>query len=107
MKRRKRVISEQGLSFLDAISCGFGAVILLFIIVDHAVLQVNQPGSESQMTRVEALEDAVLDEKQALLMQQAALDDVREATRLAQAEAERLRQQIRQQRERQDRKSVV
>lgn len=101
MKRRKRVISEQGLSFLDAISCGFGAVILLFIIVDHAVLQVNQPGSESQMTRVEALEDAVLDEKQALLMQQAALDDVREATRLAQAEAERLRQQIRQQRERQ------
>lgn len=99
MKRRKRIVTEQGLAFLDAISCGFGAVILLFIIVDHAVLQVNRPGNEAQLTRVDALEDQVLDEKQNLLLQRAALDDVLEATRLAQAEAERLRRQILQQRE--------
>lgn len=101
MRRKRRIINEQGLSFLDAISCGFGAVILLFIIVDHAILQVMQPGSDAMATRVEAMEDQVLDEKQTLLLQQAALDDVLEATRLAQAEAERLQRQIKTQQQRQ------
>jgi hypothetical protein len=101
VKRRRRLINEQGLSFLDAISCGFGAVILLFIIVDHAIVQVKQPGNDAMATRVDAAEDQVLDEKQTLLLQQAALDDVLEATRLAEAEAERLRRQIQTQRQQQ------
>lgn len=93
--------AEQGLSFLDCICCGFGAVILLFMIVDHASEQQRQPGNEQALTRVASLEDRVMDEKQTLLLQQAALEDVEAATRRAQAEAERLRQQIQQQQERQ------
>jgi hypothetical protein len=100
MARRRRPSMEQGLSFLDCICCGFGAVILLFMIVDHASEQRRQPGNEQALTRVASLEDAVMDEKQTLLMQRAALDDTLDATRLAEAEAERLRRQIQQQRER-------
>lgn len=33
MKRRRRQLSPQSLSFLDAVTCGFGAVILLLVIV--------------------------------------------------------------------------
>ncbi len=33
MRRKKRVVETLNLSFLDAISCGFGAVILLLVIV--------------------------------------------------------------------------
>ena len=32
MRRRRRDIETQSLSFLDAISCGFGAIILLLVI---------------------------------------------------------------------------
>lgn len=32
MKRRRREISPQSLSFLDAVTCGFGAIILLLVI---------------------------------------------------------------------------
>lgn len=99
MKRKRRSTTEQGLSFLDCICCGFGAVILLFMIVDHASRQQRTPGNESLLTRVAEVEDQIFDEKQTLLMQRAALDDVLEATRLAEAEAERLRRQIQQQRE--------
>ena len=32
MRKRRREVSDQSLSFLDAISCGFGAIILLLVI---------------------------------------------------------------------------
>ncbi len=32
MKRRKRELQDSGLSFLDAISCGFGAIVLLLVL---------------------------------------------------------------------------
>jgi hypothetical protein len=100
VRRRRRGLTELGLSFLDCICCGFGAVILLFMIVDHASEQRKVSGNERLLTPVAALEDAVLDARQTLLMQQAAVDDVTEATRLAEAEARRLREQIEAQRER-------
>jgi hypothetical protein len=101
MARRRRLSIEQGLSFLDCICCGFGAVILLFMIVDHASEQRRTPGNEQALTRVASLEDAIMDEKQTLLLQQAALEDTVDATRLAREEAERLRLQIQRERERQ------
>lgn len=35
MARRKRTFSAFNLSFLDIMACGFGATILLFLIIDH------------------------------------------------------------------------
>ena len=36
MARRKRAFSVFSLSFLDVMSCGFGAVVLIFLIINHA-----------------------------------------------------------------------
>ncbi|MBT6263679.1 MAG: VWA domain-containing protein, partial [Halieaceae bacterium] len=37
MARRKRQASTFNLSFLDIMSCGFGAVVLVFLIIDHSM----------------------------------------------------------------------
>ena len=37
MARRKRQSSTFNLSFLDIMSCGFGAVVLVFLIIDHSL----------------------------------------------------------------------
>ena len=94
MSRKRRMPAEQGLSFLDCICCGFGAVILMFMIVNHASRQTSQRGNEELVARIDAREDEVLDGKQKLLLLKAALASVIDATRTATREAERLRQQI-------------
>jgi hypothetical protein len=35
-KSQRRGVSPLSLAFLDVMFCGFGAVILLFLILDHA-----------------------------------------------------------------------
>ncbi|MEQ8661477.1 MAG: hypothetical protein RLW62_11705, partial [Gammaproteobacteria bacterium] len=35
MRRQRRPLSAFSLSFLDIMSCGFGAVVLLFLIIKH------------------------------------------------------------------------
>lgn len=61
MKRRKRAIETLSLSFLDSISCGFGAVILLLVITkifEPIHLEESQNQLEGQVSRYEAeLED--------------------------------------------------
>ena len=37
MRRNRREFSAFSLSFLDIMSCGFGAVVLLFLIIKHQV----------------------------------------------------------------------
>ena len=36
MPKRKRKHATFSLSFLDIMACGFGAIVLLFMIIDHA-----------------------------------------------------------------------
>lgn len=86
--------AEQGLSFLDCICCGFGAVILMFMIVNHASRQTAQRGNEELVQRIDSREQEILDGKQKLLDLKAALASVVNATRTATAEAARLREQI-------------
>ena len=50
MARRKREFNTFNLSFLDIMSCGFGAVVLVFLIMNHAIeneqLELNDPEIE-------------------------------------------------------------
>lgn len=94
MSRKRRMPAEQGLSFLDCICCGFGAVILMFMIVNHASRQTSQRGNEELIAKADASEAEVLDGKQELLKLKAALESVINATRTASREAQRLREQI-------------
>ena len=43
MKRRNRNVEQSSLSFLDAISCGFGAIIILVVISKSAPPSVEEP----------------------------------------------------------------
>jgi hypothetical protein len=69
MKRRRRSIEVFSLSFLDVISCGFGAIVLLLVI-----MKISEPGVIEESTRDMSLdierrssEIAVLREQSALL----------------------------------------
>lgn len=58
MSRRRRRESEgAGLSFLDAICCGFGAVLLLFVIARGAQPQVAQRDTEALRAEMRILEE--------------------------------------------------
>jgi hypothetical protein len=60
MARRRRDINIFSLSFLDAISCGFGAVVLLFMIINANVdlrsdQQLEELSSEAQRAELKVL----------------------------------------------------
>lgn len=96
MKRGRREVPVFSLSFLDVISCGFGAAILLFMLVDHARVDRDLSANDEMIARVNALESELLDGRQDLLSLRAALDDNEDATETASRDAQRLREKIEQ-----------
>ncbi len=63
MPRRRRSATTFGLSFLDIMACGFGAVVLLFLIIKHnidtakpAVIAPPETGAEVMMLDQEILD---------------------------------------------------
>ncbi len=56
---RKREASVFSLSFLDIMSCGFGAVILVFIIINHGSETHSQELNVTLMAEVKKLEEEV------------------------------------------------
>ncbi len=61
---RKRVFTTFNLSFLDIMSCGFGAAIFLFLIIDHSIEHESQLRNKDLLAEVNLLdEDIVTGEK--------------------------------------------
>jgi hypothetical protein len=58
--KRRRSLSTLSLSFLDAIFCGFGALVLLFLILSHNTLAQRREANEAIQQEVAALEREVL-----------------------------------------------
>ena len=52
---RKRSFSTFNLSFLDIMSCGFGAVVLIFLMIDHAANVHSQQVNEVQLAEAKAI----------------------------------------------------
>ena len=52
---------NRGLSFLDIMSCGFGAVILVFLIMNHAIEKESVELNENLLAEVSMLEEDVVD----------------------------------------------
>jgi hypothetical protein len=59
--KRRRPFTTLSLSFLDAICCGFGALVLLFLILSHSAVAQRREATESLKLEMEALERQVLD----------------------------------------------
>lgn len=61
--KRRRSFTTLSLSFLDAICCGFGAVLLLFLILSHNSVAQRHEATETLQREVEALERQVLSDR--------------------------------------------
>ena len=86
MKRRNRNVEQSSLSFLDAISCGFGAIIILVVITKSAPPSVEEPTpvvNAAQAQQLSLLAQQTAGEREAVEAELAA----DEATRAAAAQA--------------------
>ena len=105
MRRTRREFSAFSLSFLDIMSCGFGAVVLLFLIIKHQTdvavavpaydldVEVRQLQREIGTARVRAgeLESQLGNNEAALLAGRDALDEARRSLDAARQQGPRQR----------------
>ncbi|MFK8030945.1 MAG: VWA domain-containing protein [Gammaproteobacteria bacterium] len=56
MAKPKRKTTVFSLSFLDIMSCGFGAVVLLFMIINHATQETNDTTNVDMISEVNLME---------------------------------------------------
>ena len=76
-KQKRRAFNPLSLAFLDVMSCGFGAVVLLFLILDHAAqveaVDLGDPGITAE---IDLLEEEILEGQEGLVQIRNTLDDV-------------------------------
>lgn len=90
MARRKRKFDVFSLSFLDCMCCGFGAVVLLLVIINSQVaVRAEQSAVESQ-AETSRIEEEVLDGRKHLVRLRNSLVEERERRSIVTAEAERI-----------------
>jgi len=91
---RKRRFTTFNLSFLDIMSCGFGAVILVFLIIDHAIEEEVRVLNADLLSEVDLLEEEVLEGKEGLVRLRNTLSEVDFDIVEAQGLATRITEQI-------------
>jgi hypothetical protein len=65
---RRRGVSPFSLSFIDSILCGFGAVILLFLILSSHSVAERREATQDLRSEVKRLEEAVLEGRKRLVV---------------------------------------
>jgi hypothetical protein len=88
--RDRRALNPIGLSFLDAMTCGLGAVILLFMIINASVRDTATRVTADLQAEVDRLEREVLDGHRNLVEVRNAVDETDRERVLAQGLARRL-----------------
>ncbi len=68
MARKRRPIEVFSMSFLDCMSCGFGAVILFFMIINAQVRQTTEQDPTSLMSETKKLEIEILDGRKNMVL---------------------------------------
>ncbi|MDA0705589.1 MAG: VWA domain-containing protein [Proteobacteria bacterium] len=68
MARKRRPFEVFSMSFLDCMSCGFGAVILLFMIINAQVKQTTEDDPSNLMAETRKLEIEILDGRKDLVL---------------------------------------
>jgi hypothetical protein len=87
MNRRRRGFDTFSVSFIDCMSCGLGAVVLLFMVIKHASEVHATQANREVASRVSQLESQVLDERRAVESLNAVLKKAQETTEAAQSRA--------------------
>ena len=94
--RNRRLLTPFSLSFLDIMSCGFGSVVLLFLIIKHNV-DTNIPipvDTRDQTSEVMLLEEEILDGKRNLAKTRNTISEIDEQLVVAQGMARRIMDKI-------------
>lgn len=94
MARRNRTFSNFSLSFLDIMSCGFGAVILLFLLIDHAMEVESDVTNHNLLSEVNLLELDVSEGQKNLVQLHNTISDIDLQTVEAQGRASRITEDI-------------
>ena len=95
MARGRRHLTPFSLSFLDIMSCGFGAVVLLFLIIKHNVdTRVPVTVDEALSSEVMLLEEEIAEGREGLALLRNTLADTDERLVIAQGLARRIMEQI-------------
>jgi len=76
MARKKREFTTFNLSFLDIMSCGFGAVILVFLIMNHGIVEQKTELNEDLLSELNLLDEDVTEGTEGLVRLRNTLSDV-------------------------------
>jgi hypothetical protein len=76
MARQKRAFTTFNLSFLDIMSCGFGAVILVFLIMNHSIEQVTLDLNIDLLSEADMLDEDIRDGELGLVRLRNTLSEV-------------------------------
>ncbi|USD22206.1 VWA domain-containing protein [Microbulbifer sp. VAAC004] len=94
MRRKQRRFSTFSLSFLDIMSCGFGAVALIFLIIKHGSDHEIEVETEDLSAEVNLLQEEVEIGEEHLVLARNTLDIVSDELAEAQGLARRILEQI-------------
>ena len=93
--RRKRRTDAFSLSFLDCMSCGFGAVILFFMIINATVKEQSDLQNSEELSEVRRIEREVLEGRRNLVELRNTLEETNDEFVRAEGETELLIERIR------------
>ncbi len=83
-----------GLAFLDVMSCGFGAVVLIFLILDHTATEARNEVDPNLTAEARLLQEEVLEGEEQLFQVRNTLDEVSLEVVEAQGLADRIQSDI-------------
>ncbi len=91
---KKRAFSTFSLSFLDIMSCGFGAVALIFLIIKHDIDARVDAKHENLSAEVQLLEEDISDGTEGLVRARNTVSSVDERLAEAKGQASRIKDEI-------------
>ena len=95
---RQRAINVFSLSFLDVMSCGFGAIILFFMIINADTVKRKEQVSQDLQGEVEKLEVEITEGRKYLVELKNSIEETQETIDQTQGLSRRVIEQIRQKR---------
>ncbi len=90
MARRRREGNVFSMSFLDCMSCGFGAVILFFMIINAQVKETTENDPSELMAETQRLEEEILEGRKNLVLARNTLEEVETEQDTAEGEIARI-----------------
>ncbi len=96
MARRSRGFTTFNLSFLDIMSCGFGAVVLVFLIIDHSIEVQSKELNRDLLSEVNLLEEDIREGEEGLVRLRNTLSELDMQMVEAQGLATRISEEIEQ-----------